>query len=144
MARRVTVNVGFITNSSSCVYYFPKEVLNDPEVQAFIRAHDLESGYIGSDLWNRGACSSFLVTKEQKEAAKRILRTYDEEYTGAEYESGASKAIDPDNDGAYVLYGDEYSDTTHILCGILSNALSRLNGADQNTYPRSGYVTDFN
>ncbi len=145
MTRRVTVNVGFITNSSSCVYYFPKEVLDDPQVKAFIEAHELGDGYLGSHLWSRESCSSFLVTKEQKAEAKSILRNpYDDDDKYSDYCSEASKVIDPKDDGVYVIYGDEYSDTTHVLCRILSNALGRLNGVKEGDYHRSGYLTDFN
>lgn len=140
MSQRITVNIGFITNSSSCVYYFPKRVLEDPEVQAFIEAHDLENGYVGSSLWNRGGCSSFLVTKAQKQEAKRELWSYDgpaaEEPTGS-----ISSTIDPDDDGAYVIYGDEYRDTTHLLCEILSKAYARIDNSDAF---RAGYVDSFN
>jgi hypothetical protein len=149
MSRRITVNVGFITNSSSCVYYFPREVLDDPEVKAFIEAYGLGGGYVGSDLWHRAECSSFLVTKDQKVEAKKILHSYGDtvEEMDPSVGSEASRAINPDSDGAYVLYGDEYSDTTHILCGILSGAMHRLHGEKNVPEWKSrldGYVTDYN
>lgn len=133
MPRRITVNVGFITNSSSCVYYFPKEVLSDPMVKAFLKAYELEDGYLGSNLQCRDTCASLIVTKAQKGKAKAEL-TYEGESTEA------SQAIDPDSDGVYVFYGDEYTDTTQILCRIMSEALARLTGVKDPYH--LGYVTD--
>jgi len=146
MARRITVNVGFITNSSSCVYYFPKEVLQDPQIKAFIEAHDLADGYVGHDLWSRSGCSSLLVTAAQKAEAKQILRHYswDGEDIPEESVQTASAVINPGDDGVYVIYGDEYSDTTHILCRLMSNALAAINKKNPEEYHRSGYLTDFN
>lgn len=143
MARRVTVNIGFITNSSSCVYYFPKEVLADPQVKAFLEAHELTRGYIGEELWYRSECASFLVTEEQKAKAKDILRSYDPDDRETS-ESSVSKVIDPKDDGVYILYGDEYQSTTHILCRMMSNALAKLKGQKDHEFPRAGYVTEYN
>lgn len=143
MARRVTVNIGFITNSSSCVYYFPKEVLADPQVKSFMEAHELTQGYLGDDLWYRSSCASLLVSEEQKEKAKGILRSYDPDDASLP-ESSVSKVIDPKSDGVYILYGDEYSDTTHILCRLMSGALAKLQGQKDHEFPRAGYITEYN
>lgn len=142
MSRRLTINVGFITNSSSCVFCFPKSLLDDPQVRAFVEAHELGNGYVGSNLWNRSACSSILITKGQKEEAKQILRSYDWEDKDIESETEASRCIDPNDDNFYVVYGDEYSDTTHIFCQMMSKALGRVNGKKDSF--RDGYCASFN
>ena len=129
--RHLSVNIGFITNSSSCIYHFPKEILDDIQVQAFIKAHEMQNGYVGSDLWHRALCSSFLVTTDQKQRAKNELSA--EEYA----EATAGSHVDPADTGVYLIYGDEYSSETHILCGILCGAAKRLGLG-------GGYVTDFN
>lgn len=140
MAKRITINIGFITNSSSCVYYFPPEVLQDPDVKAFMEANELTSGYIGSDLWHRSECDSLLLTPEQKATAKRKLWSYDED--SSEEPSEASEAVNPEAPGAYIIYGDEYQDVTHVLCSLMKKAYSRIMGKEDSY--SLGYLTDFN
>lgn len=116
--RFLSVNIGYITNSSSCVHHFPRAVWEDAQVQAWIKTYELQAGYVGEYLWSRQSCSSVLVTKEQKEQALAQLRA--EEYS--EY----GPAIDTEDDSVVVIYGDEYHDTTHILCELLSSTAERL------------------
>ena len=53
--KRLSINVGHITNSSSCVYSFPKALLEDEEVQTFLKAYDFwGKDYIGRHV-GRGA-----------------------------------------------------------------------------------------
>ena len=133
MPKRISINVGFITNSSSCIYYFPKEVLEDQEVKDFISKYGMEEGFVG-EIWYRSSCDSFLVTSDQKLEAQMELE--DSEYCRV------TGVIDPNNDGAYVLFGDEYQNTVHILNQVLSRALDRLRAANPNL--PGGYVTDYN
>ena len=71
MPKQISVNIGFVTNSSSVVHHFPRELLEHPKVKAFIEKFELQDGFVGEDLWNRDACSSFLVDADQKAEVTR-------------------------------------------------------------------------
>jgi len=118
MARRFMINMGFITNSSSCVYSFPPEVLAHPKVQSFIKRYEIHNGYVGDDLWYRSRCSSFLVTDEQKKEALNEL-------SGNEYGCSRNFSLVED-EGCSVIYGDEYSDITSTLCCLMSDVAREL------------------
>jgi len=136
MPKRISVNVGFITNSSSCIFYFPKEVLEDETVKDFMQKYELSTGWVGYDLWARSSCDSFLVTREQKEEA---LSQLVDEYYSYEHLNGV---IDPESEGVYIIYGDEYEDTVHFLSRILGSALRKLQEANPDL--PGGYITDYN
>lgn len=110
MAMRLSANLGFITNSSSAVYHFPRALFEDPQVQAFIKAYGIDNGFVGSELWHRGECDTFAVTREQKEAVAYEL------IHGSEYSS--HPGINVDNDDVVVIYGDEYSGLTQELASL--------------------------
>lgn len=120
--RFLSVNIGFITNSSSCVFHFPVEVWNDPKVQAWVKAHELQGGYIGENLWYRSECSSLLITKEQKQSA--IMQGLEESKEWSD--DLDTLGIQADSDDIVIIYGDEYQDATHLLCNIMSEAAKRL------------------
>lgn len=107
--KQLTVNIGFITNSSSQIHWYPKEVLNHPDVKAFVEAYGIKEGYIGEDLWHRGGCSSFLTTPEQIAEAQRELTN----------ENCSSPLLSKGEDKIVVIYGDEYSNLTQELAYIL-------------------------
>jgi hypothetical protein len=113
--KRLTINIGFITNSSSVVHWLPKEILQDEEVKAFLDAYGLAGGTVGDDLWRRDTCSSFIVTPEQAEAANEQLRS-------SEY----SAPVEVPVDAVTVIYGDEYSTVFAELSHVLEAAASRL------------------
>lgn len=123
--KRVTINIGFVTNSSSCIHSFDKRVLEDTEVKAFLSAYGIENGYIGADLWNRATCGSFLVSQEQKDAAFEQLN-----------EPGYGKYAAPAANEVVVIFGDEYQEISSTLSGILSQACERLGigGCDSHSY----------
>lgn len=121
MPKRITINIGFITNSSSVVHWFPRQVLDDPDVQAFLRAYEIEDGYVGSDLWARNQCGSFVVTKEQRlEMNEKMVLDW-----GDGQDTHGPKA-DVDSDDVLVVYGDEHHEISLILSGILARACKRL------------------
>ena len=125
MSMRLVINVGFITNSSSVIHWFPKEILNDEDVQAFLKAYQLEDGYVGEDLWYRSACGSFLRTKEQYEEATAKLN--DAEYSSA-------PTVGPvDGSHVAVIYGDEHQTIFMELSHLLSTAAERMGLADGGT-----------
>ena len=114
--KHITISMGFITNSSSVIHWYPKEVMEDAQVQAFIKAYDIQNGYVGSDLWNRGACGSFLTNDKLKEQALASLNENDYEHPN----------IPVGDDTVVLIYGDEYADLTMELSGVLSQACTRL------------------
>jgi len=115
--KRITINIGFITNSSSCIHFFDKRLLGDEQVKAFIDAYGIAGGYVGSDLWHRARCGSFLVNDEQREKARKELNEAD---FGGPYPVG-------DADSVTVIYGDEHSEITMELDTVLKDACRRLN-----------------
>lgn len=121
MAKRLTINVGFITNSSSAVHWFPKELLEEPEVKTFMDAYGLNEGYVGTEMWGRSTCETVALTKAQKQEVKNKL--------GAEPEYGGASIvdrIDPDSDKDFVvIYGDEHCSVTSELSRLLSDAASK-------------------
>lgn len=110
MPIQIGINVGFVTNSSSMVYHFPREILNDPKIQAFLKAFEIEDGFVGADLWSRNACGTLAITTEQK--AEVRARLADTEYGGA-------PAIDDDPNLIVVIYGDEHHQTAAIIAEML-------------------------
>jgi hypothetical protein len=106
--------VGFITNSSSAVHWFPKELLDVPEVRAFMAAYGLSGGTTGSDLWDRSRCDSVALTEAQKHEVRTQL-------SSAEYSGGIGESIDPKDASTFVvIYGDEYESVTSELAALLS------------------------
>jgi hypothetical protein len=120
MPLMIGINVGFITNSSSCVYHFPKSLLEDPQIKAFLTAFECEDGFVGDNLWHRGQCGTLAITREQKEEAQRQLQS-------PEYEGSYAPSIDVTNDDQLVvIYGDEYQDLANIIFGMLRSTCERL------------------
>lgn len=125
--KRLTVNVGFITNSSSVVHWFPRAVLEDPEVRAFVEAYEIGGGFLGEEIWNKSACGSFVVSAEQREALRAALN--DGEYGGGHAVGGEGEVA--------VVYGDEYSSVASELCEVLGRACRRMGISD-------GWSHDYN
>lgn len=112
MTKRLVINVGFVTNSSSVVYHFPKALWEHPRVQALARAYGIDKeGYIGS-VWYRSDCESVAVSREEKEALRSAFM--DNEY-------GTPPGIDVDNEGPIVVYGDEYDGLAQTLVSLASS-----------------------
>jgi hypothetical protein len=130
VALQIGINVGFVTNSSSMVYHFPRELLNDPKIKGFLKAFEIEEGFVGSDLWDRGQCGTLAITREQKEEAHQQL-------ANAEYgHAGLGLVHLANDDEVTVIYGDEYNDLAACL-GNMLEALCRdrgipLSGRDYN------------
>jgi len=120
----IGMNVGFITNSSSVVYHFPKEVLEHKSVKHLIESYNIGNGYIGSDMWHRGQCESIATTKETKKALKDQMKSdylslgYGDEYYGPQ--------IDDEDDSIVIVYGDEYDGLAQELCYAMEEACEEL------------------
>jgi hypothetical protein len=127
MALRIGINIGFVTNSSSMVYHFPKELLANPEVKAFLDAFELHGGFVGSELWSRDTCTTVAMTKEQKLEVRAKL---------AESDYGGAPPINADDDSIVVIYGDEYqsiaSTLARMLCQIAHKTGVTVSGQDYN------------
>lgn len=114
---QVSVNMGFITNSSSCVHWFPSKVLEHSDVKAVLDAYGAHGGWIGDDLWRRTHCDSFLVSDEQKQEAQ-------EQADSAGYGSAPDLAGRPGD--VVVVYGDEYDSLARLLSDVMSEACSAM------------------
>lgn len=131
MPRLLHINIGFITNSSSVVYHFPKELLKNKDIQAFLRAYEVEDGFVGDDLWHRARCGTVAITKEQKMLAQSRLKE-------AEYSDfGHPPHIDVDDDATFVVViGDEHFDIANALSHMLQTLSEKMGvrvlGADYN------------
>lgn len=127
MALRIGINIGFVTNSSSMVYHFPRELLANPEVKAFLNAFELHGGFVGSELWSRDTCTTIAMTKEQKQEVVAKL---------AESDYCAPPGINVDDDSVVVIYGDEYqsiaSTLARMLCDIAHKTGVSISGHEYN------------
>lgn len=123
MALHLSMNIGFVTNSSSMVYHIPRALIEHPSVQAFMKAYEIEDGFIGIDLWHRGYCATVAITREQKLEVRKKL--HDSDY-------GTPPPIATDNEEEIVIViGDEHETIAKRLVGLLE----RLNPAeDGRTY----------
>ena len=122
---RISGNLGFITNSSSAIFHFPRILLEDSRIQAFLQAYGITDGYIGSDLWHRGQCETLALTPEQKR--ETVSRLEQEDY--------GHPTIETETDQILVIYGDEYLSLTSTL-GALMTQVAEEKGL---TYVRGEY-----
>lgn len=137
MALRLGINLGFVTNSSSVVHHFPAEVLNDPVVRLFLDKFEIGGGFIGSDLWHRGACSTVAMTKEQKREVQRKLQAINEGQESDGYMARVP-AINTEDDSIVVIFGDEYTSLASALSRLMSEAAKQLGLGDL------GYGDEYN
>lgn len=114
---RVAVNSGFITNSSSCVHWFDRRVLKDPDVKQFLAKYEITDGEVGSCLLDRSKCGSFIPNAETHKEA--VDSTAGEEY-------GPPLKQDYDEQQVITIYGDEYQTVFSILTELLRKAAERL------------------
>lgn len=121
--KRITMNIGFITNSSSCIHHFDARVLEDPEVRQFIETFGLKDGFIGAHMWDRASCSTFAVTPEQRRELRHRLRTTSYMDPGENY---YGPDLDPNDGRVTVVFGDEYQGPAMILNRLLVQAAERM------------------
>lgn len=123
--KRISISSGFVTNSSSIVQHFDKALLDDPDVKAFLDAYDLHEGRCSTELWCRDRAASFLVTREQKELARRQYTGDLNPYSDDEWKCNGP-TIDPDADNEVIVcYGDEYTSFANTLCHLLRDAAEK-------------------
>lgn len=109
------VTTGFITNSSSMICWFDRALLDHPDVKAFMAAYGIEGGMVGKDLWHRGACTSILMTPEQRKEAQHRLRV--------DGYSDYAPDLGEDDDKIIVIYGDEYTNIASEFSEVLCRAM---------------------
>jgi len=119
---RISINIGFVTNSSSCVHHFPSELLQHPKIKAFLQTFEIEDGFVGPELWSRTHCTTVAITKEQKAEVQDKLTNNDYGASGP--------AINVDTDEVVVIYGDEYQSIASALCNLMYEALVEQKGGD--------------
>jgi len=123
MAMRLTVNIGFITNSSFAVYHFPRELLENPKVKAFFDTYELHCGFVGYDVTCRNTAGTIAMTAEQRQEVCDQFQAGDEEY--ADYGSCYPK-IDPNDEDILIIFGDEYDDTASNLAYLMREVADEL------------------
>lgn len=123
MPKELSINIGFITNSSSIVHYFPKELLSHPKIAAFIKSFEINNGFVGSDVWDRRNCGSFAVTIEQKTAIKTDFKNM-ESYV---------PSFDLAEDEDVIIYGDEYPSIASTLSHMI-NEIAKEKGIETNSF----------
>lgn len=111
MAKQVSVTLGFITNSSSVVHHFPRELFEDARVQAFMEAFAAQDGFVGDNMWHRGRCTTVAMTRDQKAIVAHQMRHNEYDAKGPE--------IDVESDDVVVVYGDEYTTVASQLCSLV-------------------------
>lgn len=119
---RLSATLGFITNSSSAIHHFPREVLDHPTVQHFLKTFEIEGGFVSDNLWHRGECTTVAITQEQKAEVRRQL-------VENEYDARAP-AIDVESDEVVVIYGDEYTSIASQFADLCCQALAEVHGGD--------------
>jgi len=139
MPKQISISVGFVTNSSSVVHHFPRELLDHPKVKAFIEKFELQDGFVGEDLWHRAQCGSFLVTPDQKAEVARSF-SGDNDISDDDYQC-TGPAVDTDPGQVVLIYGDEYESIARSLCSLLIEALCEKTG---NPNDRWGHSVDYN
>lgn len=120
MAYRISINSGFITNSSSVVHYFDKKLLDHPKVAAFMEAYEIGEGFVGDDLWYRSQCDSILISKASKERAIENLNSSNY----ADY----APSINSGGDEVIIIYGDEYDSLAQDFAHLLEQVAEEQGG----------------
>jgi hypothetical protein len=123
MTLRLGMNLGFVTNSSSVVHSFPVAVLQDPNVQAFLKAFEISGGFVGQDLWHRSQCGTFAVTKEQKEEVNQMFNSINSD--GEEVYSRIPQ-VTTDDSHVVIIYGDEYQSMASSLSHLMAQVCEKM------------------
>ncbi len=121
---KVSMNIGFVTNSSSCIHHFPSEVLRHPKIQAFLKIFAIEDGFVSEELFDRSLCTTVAVSRDQKAAVQTALNSEDPE----DLEDGPF--IDVESDEVVVIFGDEYDSIAKTLSWMMAEVLTEVYGGD--------------
>lgn len=117
MKYEITLGIGHTTNSSSCIHFFPKEILKHPLLASFLERYEISGGFVGEDLWDRSVCDSLLLTEEQKEEADKVLNSMEVFHPPSVV----------GNPGEFVvIYGDEYSGIAQIFAEMCEDVCKEL------------------
>lgn len=107
---RLSINIGFITNSSFAVHHFPKQLLEYPAVRSFLEVYEISRGFVGPDLDDRANCSTVAMTKDQKQKVGKDRLPY----------------VDLEPEGVLVIYGDEYESVARELAELMRQAAEAM------------------
>lgn len=118
MKYEITLGLGHTTNSSSCIHFFPKEILKHPLLVSFLERYEISGGFVGEDLWSRSTCDSLLLTEEQKNQANKDLKSLDGFHAPSVVEGGQEEFV--------VIYGDEYSGVASIFAEMCEDVCKEL------------------
>jgi hypothetical protein len=117
MPKRLSLNIGFITNSSFAVHHFPRQLLEHPEVKAFIETFEISQGFVGENLWYRSKCGTVAMTQEQKQ---EVLALFDRE---PEFHP---PRINTESDDVLIIYGDEHVSVARRLSRLMQDAAEAM------------------
>ena len=120
---RLSMNIGFVTNSSFAVHHFPQQVLENPAVRGFLRAFEISQGFIGADLLNRSRCGTVAMTKKQK---RDVAETFNNEFPQDPDELFQAPDIDVKSNDILIIYGDEYTSLAHNLSRLMEEAAKEM------------------
>jgi hypothetical protein len=109
----ISINIGFVTNSSGLIYHFPKTLLKNPYILEFLRVFEIGNGFIVGDPSYRNG-SSFAVTDEQKEAVRKAFAVDADD--GFSY----SPNLDAGDDEFIVSFGDEHNSVASTLADLFT------------------------
>lgn len=118
MRMRLSMNIGFVTNSSFAVHHFPRALLEHPTVKAFIEAYEISQGFIGRDVWSRNACGTVAMTRDQK---RQVVEAFGQE------EDFHAPGINVESDEVLIIYGDEHQSLARGLAGLMIQAAEAMN-----------------
>lgn len=107
-----SISLGFVTNSSSAVYHIPRQIMEHPEVQAFLKVWDIRDGVMPEDLWYRTSCTTIAMTPEQK---RQVRDKFHEDG----YEEYHAPGIDTEDDSTLVIFGDEHASIAKALVNLI-------------------------
>lgn len=112
MALRLSIHLGFVTNSSSMIHHFPPEVLQDPDVRQFLEVFQIAGGFVGRDMGNRSQCGTVAIDPEQKALLRQRM--------------GDSDLLAGPDTSVVVVYGDEYRSLANSLAQLMRLAAEKL------------------
>ena len=124
----ISFNIGFVTNSSSAVHHFPKQLMDDPLVKKFMELFDLGPGksVVGKRFFDRSGCSSIAFDTEAKTRIEARMREEGEGYRDIGFEPDLPPVQTEDPDDIVVIYGDEYESLASQFAELLREAAKRL------------------
>jgi hypothetical protein len=124
MEYEISMGMGHVTNSSSCIHFIPPEVMAHPDIQSFLTKYNIQ-GFVGTP-WYRSECTSILLTEEQKKA-------FADEYNRNRDGYGSPLDLASNKDHAIVVYGDEFQTIARVFSRLCDKVAEALGASIQTT-----------